>query len=267
MLKTGRVCFCNGERASATQQAKFGQINYGHFTTVLIQQGAVRGVEHHLCRLRHATAVLFGADLDCSMVRSYIRRGFRSSGLRRARLRITVCSLQHGASLVPVPKVDVFLHFAPLAHSSPPPLTIQTQYHQRDLPAIKHLATFASYFYQRRARAAGFDDVLFMTAQDLVAEGSFWNIGFWDGRAVVWPQAPILAGTSQALLDEGFRAMDIETRASPIHRNEIGRFCAAFSCNALGYRSIRLIDQHVFSCDALTPLLNTAIDQTPWQPL
>ena len=267
MLKTGQVCFCNGEPASAAQLAEFGLINYGHFTTMLIQQGAVRGVEHHLCRLRHATAALFGTDLDCSMVRSSIRNGFRSSGLKRARLRITVCSLQHGAALVPVPKVDVFLHFAPLAHTSPPPFTIQTQHHQRDLPEIKHLATFASYFYQRRARAAGFDDVLFITALDFVAEGSFWNIGFWDGRAVVWPQAPILAGTCQTLLDEGFRALDIATRVSPIHRSEIGRFCAAFSCNALGHRPIRVIDQHVFSCDALIPMLHTATDQTPWQPL
>ena len=34
-------------------------------------------------------------------------------------------------------------------------------------------------------------------------EGTVWNIGFWDGRAVTWPQAPALRGTAERLLQAG----------------------------------------------------------------
>ena len=64
-----------------------------------------------------------------------------------------------------------------------------SQVYERELPHIKHLATMGLTRAYREAVAGGFDNAVFVDRDGLVLEGSIWNIAFWDGEAVVWPQA------------------------------------------------------------------------------
>src|SRR3546814_7565563 len=52
--------------------------------------------------------------------------------------------------------------------------------HERALPHIKHVGTFAQFHLARQARGRGFDDVLFVGSDGRVSEGTVWNVGFWD---------------------------------------------------------------------------------------
>ena len=227
----------------------------------------MRRWDDHLQRLCRATRALFATDLDCALLQTQIQQCFDQIGLVTAHLRITVCSLDHAVEPVQRPTIDAFLHFAPPVQRKATPLAICSQYHHRVMAEIKHVATFSSYYYHRRARAAGFDDVLFKTDQGLVAEGAFWNIGFWDGQQIIWPEAAMLAGTGQMLIEKGLRALSVPTAMRPIPIAEIPQFRAAFMCNALGHRLIRAIDHHALFDDDLLPLLDQAIAQTAWQPI
>jgi branched-subunit amino acid aminotransferase/4-amino-4-deoxychorismate lyase len=82
------------------------------------------------------------------------------------------------------------------------------------------------------ARAAGFDDALFVDADGLVSEGSLWNIGFIRGGEVVWPQAPMLAGVAQALLQRGLEAAGLTGVTEPVQVRNLSRFDGAFLCNS-----------------------------------
>jgi hypothetical protein len=50
-----------------------GMTSYGHFTAMQVRDGRVRGLAYHLERLATSTRLLFGADLDVDLVRSYVR--------------------------------------------------------------------------------------------------------------------------------------------------------------------------------------------------
>jgi branched-subunit amino acid aminotransferase/4-amino-4-deoxychorismate lyase len=73
---------------------------------------------------------------------------------------------------------------------------------QRELPQIKHVGTFGLFAERRAAMAEGFDDVLFVTADGDVSEGSTWNLAVHDGERLLWPQAPALRGTAETLLKQ-----------------------------------------------------------------
>ena len=59
---------------------------------------------------------------------------------------------------------------------------------QREMPQIKHVGTFGLFAERRAAMADGFDDVLFVTADGEVSEGSTWNLAVHDGERLLWPR-------------------------------------------------------------------------------
>src|SRR3546814_3650403 len=58
------VILCNGRRAEAADLVALAMRNHGHFTTMQVRDGAVRGLDLHLARLREATAELFDVAFD-----------------------------------------------------------------------------------------------------------------------------------------------------------------------------------------------------------
>lgn len=85
---------------------------------------------------------------------------------------------------------------------------------------------------RRLAREAGFDDALFADAEGLISEGSMWNVGFLSGDTVVWPQAPMLAGVAQSLIQAGLVGVGLSGRTEPVHVADLARFDGAFLCNS-----------------------------------
>src|SRR3546814_2658355 len=84
--------------------------------------------------------------------------------------------------------LDVIVALTPPREPSPEPMHAASFVHERALPHIKHVGTFAQFHLARQARGRGFDDVLFVGSDGRVSEGTVWNVGFWAGSAVTWPE-------------------------------------------------------------------------------
>jgi len=112
------------------------------------------------------------------------------------------------------------------------PLRLQTRTYSRDMPHLKHAGTFGVTRARREAVDAGYDDVLFLEPDGAVSEGSIWNIGFVENDRVIWPVAPMLAGTGQALLERGLEAVGLTSESRPVHRSTLERIGQAFICNS-----------------------------------
>lgn len=253
----------NGSAASAEDLASLAQVNYGHFTSMQVRERGVRGFALHLDRLERSTLELFGIALDRECVREWTRRMIDDEP---ASLRITVFSRALDRNHLERPmSPDVMIARSSARDTPIAPLRIRSIVYERVLPHVKHVGTFGLFHFWRQARLAGWDDVLFTTAQGLVSEGSIWNIGFWDGSNVVWPDAPALPGITWQLLDSGLSMRSIRCERRHVNIGDMSGLRSAFIMNsgAVG-RPIERIDEHAFVVDAeLGTLLQTCYEAQP----
>ncbi|KAF1685932.1 class IV aminotransferase [Pseudoxanthomonas broegbernensis] len=263
----------NGAPADADGDAlrALAQVNYGHFTSLQVRAGAAQGLELHLARLRQGSAELFDAALDEAAVRGWMALAAHEAG-GDCSMRVTVFArtFDHRQPLREVVLDVLVAATAPLPPSTRT-LRVQTRHFVRPVPQLKHVGTFPLFHQRRQAMKAGYDDALFVdgiggAAQ--VSEGSVWNIGFWDGESVVWPQAPALRGTTERLLQSGLAAQGVAQQVRAVAVDELHGFRAAFATNANGLQSIRAIDGMDYAPDAgLHAMLQSALHPAPWQPL
>jgi branched-subunit amino acid aminotransferase/4-amino-4-deoxychorismate lyase len=258
----------DGHPATPEDLAHQALVNYGAYTSFLVENGAVRGLDLHLARLDQAAVDLFGDSPGEAEFRRLL--GLAVAGRDKAWLRVSLFSPEIGhrnPSFVGRPKVMTVV--------SPPPPPLATQMrvtavpHGRETPHLKHVATFGQMRVRRAARAAGFDDALFVDDQGHVAEGVTWNIGFFHGDRIVWPQAPMLAGVTQVLIERGLTDTGLASETRPIALSDIAAFDAAFLCNsATPVCPITAIDDVVFSNDpALLARIEAAWSAQPSQPI
>jgi len=247
------------------------QVNYGHFTTLQVRAGAAQGLSLHLERLRQGNAELFDAPLDEAAMRAWMVQAATLAG-GDCTLRATVFAraFDHRQPLREV-ALDVLV-----AASAPLPaptraLRVQARHFIRPVPQLKHVGTFPLFHQRRQALKAGFDDALFVDGDGpaaRVSEGSVWNIGFWDGAGIVWPEAPALRGTTERLLQAGLAAHGVAQRVRPVTRDELPRLRAAFAANANGMQAIAAIDGIEYAdAPELHGLLAKAAARAPWEPL
>ena len=131
------------------------------------------------------------------------------------------------------------------------------------------MATFGLIRARRVARAAGFDDALFVDAEGHVSEGSLWNIGFIRGSEVIWPQALMLAGIAQALVERGLGSVGLTGVSAPVHVSDLARFDGAFICNsATPACAVAAIGDQVFATSpTLIDRVQAAWASNPVQPI
>jgi branched-subunit amino acid aminotransferase/4-amino-4-deoxychorismate lyase len=202
-------------------------VNYGAYTSFRVEDGGVRGLDRHLARLDQAARELFGEMPDPGDLRAWARSALadRTEGF----VRISLFS-QHISHRDPTwagcPQVMVCA-FDPPPPLSDAPLRVQSQVYRREAPHLKSVATFGLMRARRAARAAGFDDALLVDDDGVIAEGTLWNVGFWEEDHLVWPDAPMLDGVTQALLKEGLGG---ERRRVTL--DDLRGFDAAFICNS-----------------------------------
>ncbi|MBN8552777.1 MAG: aminotransferase class IV [Caulobacterales bacterium] len=206
--------------------------NYAAFTTFQHEPGGVRGLDLHLSRLASSSLELFGQSVPDARLREFIRTALAG---RDERLSVRV---QLFLPTITPRRVDAKGRPSVLVRVSGPlpelrgPLRLQSQAYQREVPHLKHAATFGLIRAARQARTASFDDALFVASDGLISEGSIWNIGFIEGQSVIWPRAPMLAGTGQALIERGLMAVGLNSETRPVRLDEVGRFDGAFICNS-----------------------------------
>ncbi len=261
--------FLDGQPATADDLRALALANYGHFTSMQVRGRAVRGLDLHLHRLKSGTRELFDATLDDARIRAAILAALDGEGVDDASVRVTVYSraFDHAHPERPQP-VDVLVSSTPPREADPKPAWVKTCPFQRALPLVKHVGTFPLFQHRRQARRDGFDDALFVDAKGRISEGSLWNIGFWDGQQVVWPQAEALRGTQERLLQAGLAEIGVAQRHLPVEARVLGGLRAAFAANATGIWPISGIDDTTLRPDpALMERLAAALAAHRWQPL
>jgi 4-amino-4-deoxychorismate lyase len=208
--------------------------NYGHFTSMQVRRGRVRGLSLHLQRLRDSTRVLFGAELDTAQVLTWLQHALKNAGasvIEACSVRVNVFAAQFNRERPGESRpVDVMVTVAAPRLAKTQPIRVQSQRYQRDLPAVKHVGTFGLFWQRQLAVQAGYDDALFVDEAGRISEGSVWNVGFWDGERVIWPQAAMLDGVAQQLLKS---ALDAQLTRE-VFLSDLAGFEAVFCCNATG---------------------------------
>ncbi|MBB5207561.1 aminotransferase class IV [Chiayiivirga flava] len=258
----------DGGDATAAQLAHVARLNHGHFTSFQVRGGAVRGLDLHLARLRDATRALYATDLDPQHVRMLLRDAL--GGTRDAAVRITVFPSDWRLDAMPSPaRVAVLVGVSPPTQRSLRPLRLCTVEHERFLPQIKHVGTFASIQLRAQARRDGFDDALFVDRHDCISEGTVWNIGFRADDRIVWPDAPQLDGVAMRLLSDGLARAGIAAQRCSVPRTLLATFDGAFVCNAGGVgHPVVAIDDIAFAVDdAFTQCLVACHDSNAAQAI
>jgi branched-subunit amino acid aminotransferase/4-amino-4-deoxychorismate lyase len=232
-----RMAELNGDPVRPEELQALALTNYGHFTTMRVEEGRVRGLSLHLDRLVRDCRAVFGTGLDVDRVREFARRAVPASGAGVVRVTVFDPGLELGHI-----GADAHPHVlvtARAAGSLPlPPLRVRSVVHTRDMPAVKSVGLFGSLRHRRDAERAGYDDALFVDGRSLVSEGGTWNVGFVTGDEVVWPDAECLAGTTMELL----RQLHAGTTA-PVGLADVAGFDAAFATNAaIGVRAVSAVD-------------------------
>lgn len=256
----------DGVPAAPADLAHVALVNYGAYTSFRVEGGGVRGLDLHLQRLEASALELFGEAAGEARLRALMRRAV--DGKADCWLRVSLFAPEISPR---TPDWRGLPRVMTTTSAPPPPLAgsvrLQTQTYAREAAHLKHVATFGLIRARREARAAGFDDALFVDAAGRVSEGSLWNIGFLRGDQVVWPQAPMLAGAAQALVQRGLEAVGLTGVTEPVAVADLARFDGAFICNsATPACAVDSIDDHRYR-PPLLPALQAAWASQPCQPI
>ncbi|MFJ1709832.1 aminotransferase class IV [Kitasatospora sp. NPDC088346] len=191
----------NGNPISLEELQALALTNYGHFTSMQIEDGRVRGLDLHLKRLARDCRTVFDVELDTKRVLELARRVAPVSGAAVVRVSIFDPALDMG-HIGGDAQPQVLVTTRPAGDLPLPPLRVASVEFTRDLPAVKSVGLFASLHHRRQAQRAGFDDALFVDRQGLVSEGGTWNVGFIRDDRVIWPAADYLVGTTMELVKQ-----------------------------------------------------------------
>ncbi|MBF0664464.1 MAG: aminotransferase class IV [Brevundimonas sp.] len=258
--------FIDGAPATLEDLAHQALANYGAYTSFRVEGGGVRGLDRHLARLARQSTALFGQSPSEARFRERMRQAL--AGGREAWLRVSLFSRRithRDAGWVGEPSIMVAIGDPPPPLQGPLRLMVRT--YVREEPELKHAATFGLMRGRRAAQSAGFDDVLFADADGVISEGSLWNIGFLRGETVVWPQAPMLAGVAQALVQAGLPGVGLGFETRPVSKGDLAGFDGAFICNsATPACAVASIDDHPFAPPPLEAL-RAAWASQPCQPI
>jgi branched-subunit amino acid aminotransferase/4-amino-4-deoxychorismate lyase len=227
----------DGHPATVEQVWAIDMSSGGHFTAMQVRGGATLGLEFHLARLDSATRELFGAGLDGDLVRGDIRHAL--GGVPDASVRVNVFRPSAAESSG---QVSVMVSVRPPAAAPGRPQRLQTVEYQRPMAHIKHATGFGQNYFAGLAGGNGFDEALFVTPGGAVCEGSITNIGFVDGDAIVWPDAPALRGVMMLVLQRELTRAGAPWRHGPVRAADLASFGGALVTNSHGMAAVASID-------------------------
>ncbi|QCI68888.1 aminotransferase class IV family protein [Phreatobacter stygius] len=221
-----------GRAATVEDLAPLAFAGYAHFTAMQVRGGQVRGLDLHLERLRSASVALFGQALSDDRVRSHLRAAL-AAGPADLSMTATVYS-PAGEFTVAGADVELQLLVRTGAAASGPqgPLTLATVEHERVLPALKHVGEVAKTYFLREAVRQGFDDAAFVDRRGRLSEASIWNLAFWDGAAVVWPEAEMLGGTTMGIVRRQLDRLGIHQRSQAVTPADLPALAGAVVMNS-----------------------------------
>jgi branched-subunit amino acid aminotransferase/4-amino-4-deoxychorismate lyase len=226
--------------ASLDDVQRLALLNYGHFTSIRVDHQHVRGLSLHFARLTEDCRALFGVELDVDHVRRLLRDAVADLPQGSCVVRVTVfdpnLDIGHPAgAATPLAMVTT----RPAGPWPPQPFRVRSMTFSRNFPQIKHTGLFGAVTCRRRAQLAGYDDALFLDRSSQICEGTTWNIGFFDGEQVVWPEGETLPGVTARLL----RQVHPASTSKAVQLRDLPSFQAAFATStSVGVRPISAID-------------------------
>ncbi|WFB06859.1 aminotransferase class IV family protein [Streptomyces sp. LX-29] len=229
---TSFVVHRNGRPATAEELAPLAFAGYAHFTAAQVRGGRIRGLDLHLERLRTASKELFGRALPDDRVRSYLRAALEA-GPDDLSLTATVYSpVGEFTATGGEAELEVLVRTGPAASGPRGPLALATVEFERVLPAVKHVGEVAKTYFLRQAVARGFDDAAFVDRRGRLSEASIWNLAFWDGSAVVWPEAEMLGGSMMSIVRRQLDRLDVPQRVQEITLTDLPTLSGAAVMNS-----------------------------------
>ncbi|WP_141579318.1 aminotransferase class IV family protein [Actinomadura sp. WMMA1423] len=229
---TPLVVHRNGRTATADELAPLAFAGYAHFSAMQVRGGRVRGVDLHLERLRSASMELFGTALPDERVRSYLRTAIQA-GPADVSLTVTIYSSPGEFSADGVqPELEVLVRTGPPAFGPTGPLTLATVEYDRFLPALKHVGEVAKTYLMHRAVQDGFDDAAFVDRQGRLSEATIWNLAFWDGDTVLWPDAEVLTGITMGIVRRQLDRLGVPQRVERITPADVPALSGAVVMNS-----------------------------------
>lgn len=226
----------DGRLLDACALASIALRAHGHFTSMQVRGGGVRGLSLHLDRLVDAERAMAGRSLDVRVVRDALRAALVADGRDDCSARVAILD---GAGAT---AGAVHVAIGPPAEWPASPARLRGVVHQRRRPSHKHTGTLDLLEQRAAAMAAGFDDALFVGDDGLVREGSTWNLGLLRDGTLTWPLAPALRGTGERLLQAAWSSAGRHQVQRPVARADLGGFDGAFLVNARGVRAVAAID-------------------------
>jgi branched-subunit amino acid aminotransferase/4-amino-4-deoxychorismate lyase len=251
-LERGPAVQLEGVPVQADDLKSLALYNYGHFTSMRVEEGRVRGLSMHLARLIGDSEQLFGRPIDPERVRDLVRQAIKGqAGPVTARVTVFAPDFEMGQPARKTePKILVTQRPAP-PHANQSPWRIKACCYERDLPLVKHVGLFGQLHQRRTAQLDGYDDALYFDANSMISEGSTWNIAFIKSDQVIWPESACLPGVTMRLIQESMNRSGIASRTAPIVISAIADMDVAFATNAAtGVRAISLIDNCEFEANA-----------------
>lgn len=258
----------NGKPAAVEDISSLALYNYGNFTTMLVDDGRVRGLQMHLDRLEADSRLLFGTSVPEDRIREYVRHAVRR---KSGKTVVRATALSKGLNLLKPgagDSLDVLVTTRPAPAGPLPDVSLKPVVYQRDLPEAKTVSIGGALYRRRLAQADGFDDALFVTADGDVSEGPTWNIGFVTSGRVVLPAAPSLPGVSIQLLAAALESAGQPIRTRAIHLTDVEGMDAAFVGSATnGFRMVARIGDHKFKKSGFIDDIRQAYESAPFESL
>ncbi|MEV4097825.1 aminotransferase class IV family protein [Streptosporangium saharense] len=220
----------DGHVASAEELAPLAFAGYAHFTAMQVREGGIRGLDLHLERLRFASMELYGRALPDDRVLAHLRTAIQA-GPADLSLTATVYS-PAGEFTAAEAELALLVRTGPPATAPRGPLALTAVEYERVLPAVKHVGEVAKTYFLRQAVAQGFDDAAFVDRRGRLSEATIWNLAFWDGTAVVWPDAEKLGGITMGIVRRRLEHLGVPQRVQEITLADLPTLTGAVVMNS-----------------------------------
>ncbi|GAB3652142.1 aminotransferase class IV family protein [Actinocorallia lasiicapitis] len=240
------MALLDGMPATPEALAALALTNYGHFTSMRVDDGHIRGLSQHIERLVRDCRTVFAVELDREQIRAHVREAIADKpGSFVCRVTVfdpAIGLVNPAAEATP----SILVTARPSGPMPAAPIRVQARPYVRDEPTVKHIGLFGQLRERRAALQTGYDDALFTDASGFISEGATWNVGFFDGTNVVWPSAEVLPGVTMRLLKQVHDA----TISMPVNLSDLPSMEAAFATNTtVGVRAITAIGAHAFPAE------------------
>lgn len=232
------IVLVDGREPEVADLVPFALVNDGHFSTMQVRDGGVRGLCLHVDRLIEAHRDLYETTLDPRRILAAMDAA--TAAHPDCSLRVTIAEPVAGEPCI-------LTAVRPPRSPDPRPARLHSVAWTRAVPTIKHVGMFPQIQAARFAESEGFDDAVLTDLDGNVVETTIANLAFVSGRDVVWADGPSLLGTTWQLLEHALPAAGFTTRRAMVHARELGQCTAAVTANSSGVAPIGSIDDQDFA--------------------